>query len=70
MPLLQSQRRDDEALRRAAEAVPRETQEAGHRAFCALIDTMERRSQSLARLRWELTVNLGDTQVSFDFCGL
>ncbi|CAM9461013.1 unnamed protein product [Pylaiella littoralis] len=56
------QRRDDEALRRSAEAAPRETQEAGHRAFCTMIDTMERRCQSLARLRWEFTVDLGDTQ--------
>eukprot|EP00903_Cladosiphon_okamuranus_P020324 g18647.t1 len=58
----ESQRRDDETLRRAAEATPRETQEAGHRAFCALMDTMERRCQSLGRLRWELTTDVGDTQ--------
>ncbi|CAM9605383.1 unnamed protein product [Ectocarpus sp. 13 AM-2016] len=58
----ESQRRDDEALRRAAEAVPCKTQEAGHRAFCALVDTMERRSQALGRLRWELTASLGDMQ--------
>ncbi|CBJ27288.1 Serine/threonine-protein kinase Nek3 (NimA-related protein kinase 3) [Ectocarpus siliculosus] len=58
----ESQRRDDEALRRAAEAVPCKTQEVGHRAFCALIDTMERRSQALGRLRWELTASLGDMQ--------
>eukprot|EP00752_Nemacystus_decipiens_P002026 g1941.t1 len=58
----ESQRRDDETLRRAAEAAPREIQEAGHRAFCLLIDTMERPCQSLARLRWELTADLGDMQ--------
>ncbi|CAM9362061.1 unnamed protein product, partial [Scytosiphon promiscuus] len=58
----ESLRRDLEALRRAAEAPPREVQEGGHRAFCALIDTMERRSPSLSRLRWELTANLGDMQ--------
>lgn len=59
----QSQRRDEETLRRAAESAPREMQETGHRAFCALMDTMERRCQSLARLRWELTESLGDMQV-------
>ncbi|CAM9350037.1 unnamed protein product [Ectocarpus fasciculatus] len=58
----ESQRRDEEALRRAAESAPCKTQEAGQRAFCALIDTMERRSQALGRLRWELTASLGDMQ--------
>jgi len=59
----QSQRRDEEPLRRAAESAPREVQEVGHRAFCALVDNMERRCQSLARLRWEFTASLGGMQV-------
>ncbi|CAM9792577.1 unnamed protein product [Ascophyllum nodosum] len=58
----ESRRRDNEALRRAVEALPRKRQEVGHRAFCATVGAMERRAPSISRLRWELTVNLENTQ--------
>lgn len=56
-------RRDDECFRRAAERLPQEQQEAGYLAFRGMLGVMERASPELRRLRWEVTIDLGDAQV-------